>query len=253
MCQRVPKRDCIVRRICDEPSILQKGNVRITATIWDRPFRDCRSSGRVELFDFTTGRGQEVVIEPDETLVEQLIHSYCDVHEQAAVTAVPDSNVIRSGCRDSISLGRVSRCDHRALVAERLYSFAGRGVPDDGFLGRRGNEQGRVWREIHSTDPATFTVLEDLFVGLCVPDIYMCPCPSSDPFAILRCRKRVDVTPFHPGHLFPVVDSPHPNCLLVTTHEIFAIRSERQSPYFLICVNFDGTPLSNDQHQHCPN
>ena len=61
------------------------------------------------MFDFIVGYDKEVVAEPEEVSVERRGYVYCDVHKQAAIVAVPDSNGIISGSRDSIALRRVLR------------------------------------------------------------------------------------------------------------------------------------------------
>jgi len=56
------------------------------------------------LLDFTVRYDTEVIIEPEETTVEQWGYWYFDVHQQVAIAAITDSNGIFSGCRDSIAL-----------------------------------------------------------------------------------------------------------------------------------------------------
>ena len=54
------------------------------------------------MLDFTVGYDKEVIVEPEETSVVPCRGDcYFDVLEQAAIVAVPDSNVIVGGCRVS--------------------------------------------------------------------------------------------------------------------------------------------------------
>ena len=71
-----------------------------------------------------------MVAEPEETSVAQRGYFYWDVHEQAAIVAVPDSNGVVDGCRDPIALWRILGCYHPIVVVECLYSFASGNVPD---------------------------------------------------------------------------------------------------------------------------
>ena len=84
--------------------------------------------------DFIDGYDKEVVVEPEEASIAARRYFYWDVHEEAAILAVPDSNGFTSGCRDSIALRLVFR---RYRVVPVFELFVGCDVVDGGCAVRR--------------------------------------------------------------------------------------------------------------------
>ena len=98
--------------------MLWKGDARGALGIEHWPFRDCCAGRCFKFLDFIDGHDKEVVVEPEEAGIEARRYFYWDVHEEAAILAVPDSNGFACGCRDSIALRRVFRCYHAVLVVD---------------------------------------------------------------------------------------------------------------------------------------
>ena len=120
---------------------------------------------------------------PEEARVVIWSHSYFDVQEQATIFAVPDSNAIFGGCRDSIALWRVFCCPQRIVVAECLHSFSSWNVPDSGYVVIRcRDESSRVGRK--STPLISWESSQCLKTCLCVFASHTNNSPQSVPAAI---------------------------------------------------------------------
>ena len=230
--------------------MLWSGNAREGVALVNRPFCGRRAGGCIKLPDCTAGYDKEVVIGPEETSVEQRDYVYRDVHEHAAIAAVPDTNGFVGGYRDAIALRRVFRCYHGAVVGECEHLFAGCNVPDGGGAVERCHEESRrVGREIDGEDVVGIhPVRQDLFERLCVPHKRMAvECPPCDPPAILRNSETPHIPRVHRAHFLPVGHSPHSNLSVTTADDVLAIHCECHCLYFATDVDVDqrGTLFPN--------
>ena len=167
---------------------------------------------------------------------------YWDVHEQAAIVAVPDSNEITSGCRNSVTMRRVFRCIPWSNVCATSKTVA---------VQLCDAMTSRVGREIDAKDGVVILpVREDLFECFCVPHNTLVECPRCDPSAILGHGETEETCPGHCCHLFAVFHSPHFN-FITPADDVLAVRCKCHCPYKLAAVDFNerGTLFSKGQHR----
>ena len=99
------------------------------------------------MLDCLAGYNEEMVVKPDEALIAEWGDFDWYFHDQTTILAVPDSNVIETGCCDLLARGGEYRRVCK-LVLQCLCLFAIGDLPNCGCVETpHGDEFRRVWRE----------------------------------------------------------------------------------------------------------